>query len=390
MNLKLAMFRLLHWVALCVLALGVIKPAMAQPGKLQTLWQISYAPPEYSLDTRASMVGADGRLTVLCLQRPLKSGKDRSRDRGWIGVFGDNGAVQEQFSFSLRDGEDAVAEIDAFAAAADGGYVVAGLSLDNESWIVHVARGGTTRALKSLGRARVAFILATPDGSFVLGGRTGRDLFAAQLRPDGELVWERKLDRGFDDIFLAGVASSGGVLMLEHSGVREQFFMRDTVLGLTRLTATDSSIRTPSFTQPGRAGAIAASSAGLGVLVDTGAGVKQVLSFLRIDFDMKLAKPAREILNINFALERARIAALTADEFLVLAIDGGKLIALQLAPDGSTTARWDSEGGRVFLHPDVQARGNVAYLVASELKTRDDERGARSMVYAARVMASPR
>ena len=378
--------------ALVLLALmaGSATPAFAQGTPLETVWQNNYAPVGHSLDTRASMVTADGGLAVLALQRPLSSGKDRSNDRGWIGVFGSDGRMQEQFSFALREGEGAVGEVDAFATSAEGGYVVAGLSLSEESWAVHVARGGATRGLASLGRARVAFILPLADGSFALGGRNGRDLFAMQLRPDGQVVWERKLDRGFDDIFLAGVPVPGGVLMLEHSGMREQFFMRDAVVGLTVMSAADAAIRAPVFSMPGRAGALAASSPGFGVLVDTGAGVKQVLSFLRINGDFKPAQPAREVLTINFSLERARLAALSGGEFLALAIDGGKLIGLRLARDGSTAARWESEAGRVFLHPDVQAQGDTAYWVASELKTREDQRGARSMVYVARVAVPSR
>lgn len=364
-------------------------PALAQPA-LATQWQVSHAPAGYSLETRASALAADGSIAVLGVQRPLARGKDRSDDRAWIGHFGNDGQLKEQFAFAFRKEESAVGEVDAFALAEDGGYIVAGQSPNGESLAVHVSRVGAVSSLRALGRARVAFILSLGDGQWLLGGRNARDLFAVQLRRDGEVTWQRQLDRGFDELFLAGVPARGGALLLEHSGTREQFFMRDAVVGLTRVTPGDAAIRAPAFSVPGRAGAMAAGAKGLGLIVDTGTTVKQSLHFVSFDSELKAAAPPRPVLEVNFSLERARLAALADGDFLLLALDGGKLVGLRLSPDGLPGARFDSATGRVFLHPDVQARGEAAYMVASELKPRDDQRGARSMVYLARLSAIAR
>lgn len=92
------------------------------------------------------------------------------------------------------------------------------------------ARDGSVRSVQCRRRAREVFILPLPNGRWRLGGSSCRDLFDGQI-------------------------------------------MRDAVWGVTHSSAADTSIRDPSVRTPSRAGAFAASSDGLGVLVDTGLGV---------------------------------------------------------------------------------------------------------------------
>jgi hypothetical protein len=372
---------MLGLLVLCAL----VGSARSQDIKLEPIWQRTHAPGGMALETRASTALSDGGLAVLGLQRPLSRGKDRSEDKAWIGLFGVNGDVRSERTFVMRAGDAAVQEVDAFAPLSSGDFVVAGQALGGDSWLLVVAPSGATRAIRPLGRSRIAVVLTLPDGDLVLGGRDGRDLYAARLRIDGGLVWERRLDRGFDDLFLSGVPLGEGVLMLELSGVREQFFMRDAVLGLTLLGDGRESIRSPSFSLPGRAGAFVASGNGYALIVDTAAGVKQNLRFVRLDSAFKATVEA-EVLAVNFSLERARLARPAAGGYWVTALDGGKLVSVLLDEAGQVSGRIDSAAGHAYLHPDVSARES-AFVVATELIEREGGGGVRTAVFVARLPA---
>ena len=365
--------------------------AWSQARKVDPDWQRQYAPTGMSVETRGSAVMVDGGLAVLGVQRPLVRVKDRSHDKGWIGLFSATGEVRRELVFVVRGGDAAVQEIDAFAPMSNGDFAVVGQALDGETVLLTVAQSGTTRLVRALGRSRVAFVLPLADGDFVLGGRDGRDLYAARLRPDGGIVWERRLDRGLDELFLAGVVVSDGVLMLEHAGVREQFFMRDAVVGLTLLSNGRDSIRSPSFTVQGRAGAfVAAGARGFGLVVDTGIGVKQSLKFVRLDGALK---PTAEVdlLTVQFSLERARLARSGTSGFWLTALDGSRLVGLLLDDAGQIAGRFESPPGRVFLHPDAAAGdADYDYAVATELIEREGEQGVRTAVYIAKFTTARR
>ena len=361
-------------LAVCLATL----PARGQGGKIGLDWQRNHAPGGMSLENRASALLADGALAVLGQQRPLAHLKDRSSDQGWIGVFAADGSLRREWAFVLQVGDAALQDVDSFAAVGDG-FVVAGVRTDGESVLVALSADGAVRKLRSLGSQRAAFILALPGGDLVLGGRDRRDLYASRLRADGGVVWERRLDRGFDELFLDGVLRDDDVVMLEHSGIREQFFMREARVGLTTMNQARDTIRAPDFSTEGRAGALVAAGAGYALLVDTGAGVKQNLRFVQLDKAFKQVATA-EIAAIPFALERARLALRAERGYVVAALDGTKLLWLDLGPTGAVVARKESAGDRAFLHPDVVG-GERTYGVATELLEVPGANEVRKLLY---------
>lgn len=365
-------------------ALLVNGTTAAQALRLEPVWQRSHAPAGHSLESRASITVADGAVAVLGLQRPIARGKDRTEDKGWIGVFGDDGVVRHEIAFVMRPGDSALKEVDAFVPSPPNEFVVAGQAMGGESWLVAVDLNGKVRPIRPLGNKRISVVLRLDSGDLVLGGRDGRDLYASRLRADGGLVWERKLDRGFDELFLAGAPTSEGVVMLEHSGMREQFFMRDAVLGLTMLREGRDSIGAPGFSMPGRAGAFVAAGNGYGVLVDTGVGVQQSLKFVRLDEGLRRTAEV-DVLSIQFGLERSRLARPRTGGYLVTALDGSRLICLWLDERGMTTGRFESPADRVFLHPDAVA-ASAAFAVATELVENTSQPGTRMMVYLAKFL----
>ena len=369
------------WISVLLILYLLTAPARAQERALAYAWQRSHAPAGMSLENRASAIGADGSLVVLGLQRPLSVGKDRSADKGWIGIFSASGAIKDEFSFVLRAGDRAVQEIDALAIASNGQFIVAGQALDGESLLVAVGRG-TVKTLRSLGKKRLAFVLCLADGDLVLGGRDGRDLYAAWLKADGTLVREHRLDRGFDELFVAGVAKGGDVVMLEHSGVREQFFMRDAVAGLTVLNKESKRIGAPGFSTPGRAGALVSSGKGYALLIDTGTGVQQNLKFMRLNEAFK-STTGTTVLSTRFSLERARMARRKTGGYIVAAMDGITLIFLQIDEAGAVTARLDNPPDRGFLHPDVIS-ADETFAVATEVTANKGSAGAQTLLYVAK------
>jgi hypothetical protein len=361
-------------LALC-LAIG---PARGQEGAIGLDWQRNHAPAGMSLENRAAALLADGALAVLGQQRPLAHLKDKTADQGWIGVFATDGSLRREWSFVLRAGDAALQDVDSFAAVGDG-FVVAGVRTDGESVLVALGPDGAVRKLRSLGSQRAAFILALPGGDLVLGGRDRRDLYASRLRADGGVVWERQLDRGFDELFLDGVLRNDDVVMLEHSGIREQFFMREARVGLTIMNKARDSIRAPDFATEGRAGAVVAAGAGYAMLFDTGVGVKQNLRFVLLDAAFKAVATA-ELAAIPFSLERARLARRAERGYLVAALDGTRLLWLELGPAGAVVARQESARGRAFLHPDAVG-GERTYGVATELLEVPGANEVRKVLY---------
>ncbi|CAD5373578.1 exported hypothetical protein [Rubrivivax sp. A210] len=367
----------------CLLVLACLGSAWAQTTPMQPQWQLSHAPAGVSLETRAAAAGAAGSLHILGVQRPLAMGKDRTADRGWIGQVLPGGTWGRQTGFVMQPGDVAVQEIDAFAPLGNGEFAVAGQAGSGEFWLVAVNELGQARNIRSLGRSRIAFILPLANGDLVLGGRVEKDLYAARIRPDGGLAWEQRLDRGRDDLFLAGVLVDGRLVMLEHSGTREQFFMREANVGVTVLQPGDGVPGAPAFAIAGRAGALAAQPGHYGLVIDAGEGVKQRLLFLQLDAGFKQQAQA-ELLESSFGLERARLAAAGAQGWLLAGLDRSALYGLRLDAAGHTVARFNAGAERVFLHPDAVAGGEATYVVATELQKRDDGRGARSQVFVAR------
>ena len=364
-------------ISLLALCLAML-PARGQADAIGLDWQRNHAPAGMSLENRATALLADGALAVLGQQRPLAHLKDKTSDQGWIGVFASDGSLRREWSFVLQAGDAALQDVDSFAAVGDG-FVVAGVRTDGESVLVAVGPGGAVRKLRSLGSQRAAVILALPGGDLVLGGRDRRDLYASRLRADGGMVWERRLDRGFDELFLDGVVRNDDVVMLEHSGIREQFFMREARLGLTIMNQARDSIGAPDFSAEGRAGALVAAGAGYALLVDTGAGVKQNLRFIQLDAAFKRVATA-ELVAIPFALERARLARRAERGYVVAALDGTKLLWLDLGPTGVVVARRESARDRAFLHPDAVG-GERTYGVATELLEVPGANEVRKLLY---------
>ena len=349
-------------------------------------WQHSHAPAGMSLENRASALLTDGSVAVLGKQRPISFGSDKSGDQGWIGVFAPSGDLKQEWSFVLRASDTALQDVDGFVPVVDGGFIVAGVRPDGESVLVSVDVHGTVMPMRSLGRKRAAFLLRLHGGDLVLGGRDRRDLYASRLRTDGAVVWERELDRGFDELFLDGVARNDDVVMLEHSGIREQFFMRDAKVGLTVVSAGSDSIKLPKFTRIGRAGALVAAGAGYGMLIDTGAGVQQKLEFVHLDPAFTPISTT-EILATPFSLERARLARRSDAGYQIATLFNTRLVWLRLDPAGMLVGRIDSPAGRVFMHPDVLA-GKDTYGIATELKEIPGAIGLRKVIYM--VKFSPR
>lgn len=362
--------------ALCLM----IGPARGQDGAIALDWQRNHAPAGMSLENRGAALLADGALAVLGQQRPLAHLKDKTADQGWIGVFNADGSLRREWSFVLQAGDAALQDVDSFAAIGDDGFVVAGVRTDGESVLVAVGPGGAVRKLRSLGSQRAAFILALPGGDLVLGGRDRRDLSASRLRADGGVVWERRLDRGFDELFLDGVLrGDDDVVMLEHSGIREQFFMREARVGLTIMNKARDTIRASDFSVEGRAGAMVAAGAGYAMLVDTGVGVKQNLRFVQLDPAFKPVNTA-ELAAIPFSLERARLARRADRGYMVAALDGTKLLWLDLRLNGAVAARQESARGRAFLHPDAVG-GERTYGIATELLEVPGANEVRKVLY---------
>jgi hypothetical protein len=354
MRLRSLLFVLLCWA---------VAPAWGQAPAMAPLWERTHSPEGYSLENRATAVDASGQLWVLGIRHRDIRGKDKSEDSGWVGVFGPTGELLWQQAFMLKSGDTGVREIDAFVPTSATSMAVAGLNLAGEAHLVEVDREGAVRPLRPLGRKRISFLLRSGD-EFVLGGRDGRDLYAARVRRDGTARWEYTIDRGADDLFLAGVEGDGDALLLENSGIREQFFMRDAKLGLTRLGEAHNG-RSPGFVFNGRGGALVKAPSGYAVLVDTGATIQQQLRFLLLGPNLNVLGEA-DVTTLRFALERARMGRFSAGGYLVAAADAGQLVCIRLDGEGKELTRWTSPQGRFFLHADVAGTEDL-FVVATNV-----------------------
>lgn len=371
------MRRLLLISLYCLLLYSPPRVAWGEAPNIQ--WQLDHAPDGMMLESHAADITEDFYLAVLGTQRPLALGKDNSEDRGWIGLFSATGKIKEQFTFVLQSGDRAVQNVDAFVPIGGGKFLVAGTAPNGQSLLVAFDSSGRGRLIRSLGHNRLAFIRKLPSGDVVAGGRSGRDLYVVRTRANGDLVWEPSLDRGLDDIFFDAILRDGNVIALDHSGRREQFFMRDAVMRLTVFGDAAGTIPAPSFSIPGRAGAMVASDDGYAVLVDIGAGVQQQLKLIRLDNAFK-TKGSTDVLALPFSLERARLARRKDGRYLLVALNGTRLVWLDIDEGGTLHGRMESPVDHAFLHPDIVGVDDI-YTVATELKESEHMVGVRKTLH---------
>jgi hypothetical protein len=329
-------------------------------------WQLDHAPEGKMLESRASAITEDGDLAVLALLRPLKRSNYEKENQGWIGLFTPTGNVKEQFSFVFRPGDTAVQDVDAFAPIGGGKFLVAGVAPDGQSQLVAFDNLGKKQLVRALGKKRLSFIKKLPSGDLVAGGRSERDLFAIRIRPNGNVLWEFSLDRGFDDVFLEAILRGENVLALAQSGQREKLFMRDAVTGVTLLTPGISAIPTPSFSIAGRAGAIVAANDGYAMLVDAGVGIEQKIRFIRLDAAFKTIH-STDLISVPISLDRARLTRRKDGRYLMVTMSGATMIWLELNDSGTILSRLESPPGHAYLHPEIVGTDDV-YSVSTEVK----------------------
>lgn len=375
---------LINWLYVGFVGL-ILLPISVRAGELKPDWRIEFSSANTSLESRAAFVAPGSDLHILGLQHPLNRGKDRSEDRGWIGVFSTDGKVRQEFSFSLSEADRSVRDVDAFLFDDTGSYLVAGVGQDGQSLLASVAAGQGPKLIRKLGDKRITFLIRLADGDILIGGREARDLYAARLKYNGDLIWENRVDRGRDDLLLTGVAGADGPVVMEHSGTREQFFMRDAVLGVTALRDAASLSAKPVYSAAGRAGALVGDGAGYSLLLDTGVGVAQNLIYIRLDSSFKQVIQ-RELAPVNFSLERAKIARRQGGGYLVAGLDGTKVSVMRLQADGSLESKVETEPGRVFLHPDVVGVESN-FVIATEVKERNSGQGLSKFIYIAKYSA---
>jgi hypothetical protein len=324
-------------------------------------------------------------LAVLAVQRPLAPNKSRTEDRGWIGTFGLDGLIRHEVSFVLNAGDKSIKTVDAFLSTSRNEHIIAGQSEDGATLLVSVNELGLITRLGSFGKNNIDFIISLPKGNLLVGGRKGNDLFSARLESTGKVIWERDLIRGRDRSFISGISNAGGTVALEEAGIQEQFFVRDATLKVTVIEDKGVSTDLTKFSIPGRAGAMIAFEDGYAGIVDEGVGIKQRLKFFRLNSEFKPVLTA-DFLKINFSLERARLARIGRDNFLVAALDGGHLIGLRLDSSGAVLGRYDSPAGRFFLHVDTP-NGSNPYLVSTEISEISPGGGVKEEVHIVRFKA---
>lgn len=379
-------FKSFVWIKLsCFVIMGAFHSASvhaAKPFVPPSLeWERTIEDKVYSYESRATCLTRSGELVILGIRKPVAEDKGKSLQTAWIATFRPDGSRSPSIEFGANLGRLEIRDLDAIASIGDATYAIVGRSGNGNAFLAHINALGKITYYKDLGRRRFTTILPDENGQVILAGYSGSDSLLQAVSAKGESVLEDSRDRGKDESFVAAVTDGEQVILIENSGKREQFFLTDSTVSLSRFRIGQP-IGNPAFVAQGRGGSVALGQDRIVIVYDAGSTSSQLIKAAILDKDLRRIRDDK-IFDVKFGLERFKVSRVGEHSFLVVGTGSGNLFMALIDEDGRI--RWEDikSGPAFYMHADTA--GNQFSYVVSTAMTLTEQRKRKLSVQVFKV-----
>ena len=216
---------------------------------------------------------------------------------------------------------------------------------------------------------RIGKVLWAEDHLF-LTGHHAFDAYVAKVELTAEVAWERRVDRGRMEMFVDGIVTEdGGILLVANMGQYDMFRNGPSEAWLSKFSATGVEVRTPAFV--GRYGSLARSSGNYWLVYDKSNTAGQDIWVKVLGPDLKQITTSK-IISTKVGFTHFRIAPSASGGCVVVGEDDDQPYMAALAPSGNVVGSLTQSHSSSAVQFDLVAAGENFFVVSSPFV--EDER----------------
>lgn len=380
---------------MCLLLVAVVPGARsAFANELDTLpgwqWTKLLGDQGYSYTSQALASAPDFRTLFVAgsYSEAKPPGEPADTDGIWVWQVGPNGRRLASLRLDDASHEGAKLEhVTALSVLDENCVLVVAGSYYEHFQIIKIDMAGRVIFARDLPpETSVAKIIRLSQTEFLLVGHKDFDLFLLPVTDGGELGEPTIVDRGKSEWFVdGGVFEGGQLVLLENSGILQQFYMGSSEVRLAvyemistgprEIFASNDEVRFP-----GRYGSFAAGEFGeFAVLYDKSATDAKEIYLKSFGQDLR-EQWSLKIFEGGLALERFHLERTKAGDYLVVGSHYVTPWIGYVTSDGELA--WTFSEQVAVSFPQVRILGDDAYIVSSTLNV-DDE---LKLTYQVRIM----
>ena len=359
---------------LCGMSLLVLPTTMGLAADfLRVAWDRSYGDDRLWNDYSAMAIGKDGALLIAGSARTAPGDSVAKPGRLLLWQLNNAGEATSEIEIRKPTAAPNVPEAQTVTAAIkdvlalDSGDAL--LLVDFEGARPSLVKIDTTgkqvfaKQLTGPERAVTLFkILATSDGAFVLLGHQSLDAFVMKLDAAGDVLWERKYDRGKMDLFVDGIPiEDGAFVLVGNSGTYDVLRGGPSVVSVGQYDADGAMSAEVTF--DGRYGRVAqAPGGGYAVVYDKDHSENQDVRVRRLGSDLKEIWETQLLVAMPSFMD-FRIGTLRGGGFVVAGGRDGKLYVNRIDSRGGSTGVFQEDA----TNPIIRLGTYGLLTVGSEL-----------------------
>lgn len=340
----------------------------------RVVWDKRYGDERLWNEYRAMALGKNGETLIAASARNAPDASDSNVNRLLLWKIDQKGEITSETEIRKPQGSgksSASAAIKDLAVLENGDTL---LIVDFEGAhpsIVRVDRTGKQSLTKNITgpdrQISLFKMVPTSDGKFLLLGHESLDAFAMEIDATGNILWERKVDRGKMDLFVDGIATpEGGFILVGNSGQYDILRGGPSDVWVSRYDANGREKAEVSF--QGRYGRVARSQdGGYGVVYDKGTSDGQDIRLRLLDPELKELWES-PLLTVTPGFLDFKIAAVPGGGFIVAGAKGGKPYVIRVDAKGESLGTFQSDANmsiEVGSYGLIQKGGEI--LVCSSI-----------------------
>lgn len=208
-------------------------------------------------------------------------------------------------------------------------------------------------------------IVPTTDQNFFLIGQKLSDAYVIKVTAEGNILWEKTIDREKTEIFFDGLSMvSGGVVLVGNSWTGDPFFAGPSDILLVNLDAQGKIVSETKF--PGRYPSIARRPDNTYAIVyDKATSASQEIWFQAINADLKTLNNSH-LVSIDRGIARFKIVPIGSGEFIIVGSKNFNLLVSRITIGGKIIWEYLSNNiGRRSSSFDLISVQNRLFVLSS-------------------------
>ena len=342
-------------MAFCGLGNQIVLALTSRPSEesFRLVWDKRYGDDRFWNEYKAMAIGKNGETLIAVSARNAPDANDANINRLLLWRIDQKGDITSETEVKKPQGSSkSVAKTPMSAAIKDLAVLENGdalLIVDFEGGhpsIVKVDRSGRQSLTKNIAAPsrHISLFKMVPasDGKFLLLGHESMDAFAIEIDASGNVLWERKTDRGKMDLFVDGITNQDGeFILIGNSGQYDILLGGPSDVWISRYDANGGVKDEKSF--QGRYGRVVQTQEGsYGVVYDKGTSDRQDIRLKLLDLDLKEVWES-QLLTVTPGFLDFKIAALPGGGFIVAGGKDGKPLVARVDVNGKKIGTFQND-----------------------------------------------